>query len=219
MNEDPPPPASPKHSPAKSPHTSPVSRAKPEVVVVENGVEKDGNGETGAPSVSSEDTMETTTSEEKEETETNKAEPEGGWHAEKTVNGLMKKKHKCTGTCLTNYYEWAYNWNVVWIVLALILILLMRSGHNFAHVMTAAHVQNCDLIQSLFFFQKGNTYFSRFGFLAHKQFVKSVPGVVSLCINPAICFVYNLGSSFQLSEPHVYVAINSGFVKRDGECL
>ena len=49
---------------------------------------------------------------------------------------------------------WAHNWIIVKIRFALSLILMIQSGHNFAHVMTALlswHVQNCDLMKPWFF--------------------------------------------------------------------
>ena len=51
------------------------------------------------------------------------------------------------GGCITNSL-WAHNWNLVKILFVLILILMIQSGHNYAHVMTAQlswHVQNYDL--------------------------------------------------------------------------
>ena len=48
---------------------------------------------------------------------------------------------------------WAHNWNLMQIIILVIMILIIQSGHNFAHVTTAQllwHVQNCDLIESLF---------------------------------------------------------------------
>ena len=48
---------------------------------------------------------------------------------------------------------WAPNWYLAHIVFDLVVVLMTKSGHNFAHVTTAQlswHVQNCDLIWSLF---------------------------------------------------------------------
>ena len=53
-----------------------------------------------------------------------------------------------TGTHFTKGL-WAHNSNLVKILVALILILMILSGHNFAHAMAAElswHVQNYDLI-------------------------------------------------------------------------
>ena len=47
---------------------------------------------------------------------------------------------------------WVHTWNIVNILFIVIFILMIWSGHNFAHVMTAMlswHVQNWDLIGSL----------------------------------------------------------------------
>ena len=49
---------------------------------------------------------------------------------------------------------WAHDRNLVKIDFALILMTMIQSGHNFAHVTTTQlswHVQNYDLIWSLFF--------------------------------------------------------------------
>ena len=67
-----------------------------------------------------------------------------------------KNKHRVTTVTRTHLTKGlgAYHSNFVWILLAIILILMIQSGHNFAHVMTVKlswHVQNCDLITSLFF--------------------------------------------------------------------
>ena len=65
------------------------------------------------------------------------------------------------------------------ILFAQILILLIRSSHNFAHVMTAQlswYVQNYDLIGSLYY-AKTTFFFTRFGLWAHKPFVKWVLGL------------------------------------------
>ena len=48
--------------------------------------------------------------------------------------------------------SWAQNWNFVKTYVTLTQYIMLRSGHNFAHVMTAVlawHVQICDLIGSL----------------------------------------------------------------------
>ena len=50
------------------------------------------------------------------------------------------------GTCFTNNL-WAHNRNLVKINVVLFWKIMMRSGHNFAHIMTAKllwHVKNCD---------------------------------------------------------------------------
>ena len=67
---------------------------------------------------------------------------------------LMYCHHCCVlsayGTHFTKSFS-AHDWNLEKILFALILII--QSGHYFAHVMTAQlswHVQNCDLIGLLF---------------------------------------------------------------------
>ena len=52
------------------------------------------------------------------------------------------------GTYLTEGL-WAHNWNLTKITVSIILILMIKSGHRFAHVMTALlswHMQSCDLV-------------------------------------------------------------------------
>ena len=71
----------------------------------------------------------------------------------------------------------AYNWILVKITFASILILLIHSGHNFAHVTTAQllwHVQNYDLIRSLFFMQEQHIFLD---YELFKQFVKWVSDI------------------------------------------
>ena len=49
---------------------------------------------------------------------------------------------------------WVHKWNLVKIIFNCFMILMIQSDCNFAHVTTAQlswHVQNCDLIWSLFF--------------------------------------------------------------------
>ena len=79
---------------------------------------------------------------------------------------------------------WAHHWNLVKILFALILIFMIQSSHNFAHATTAGlswHVQNYDLIGSVFFMEELLVFillffFRKFGIWAHKLFVKWVPG-------------------------------------------
>ena len=78
------------------------------------------------------------------------------WHAWK-MNGITD--------CVTQDL-WAHNWNLAKNFVIIILIIMLQSSHNFAHAMTAQlswHVQNCDMIGSLFFCIRATNIFVRFG--------------------------------------------------------
>ena len=69
--------------------------------------------------------------------------------------------------------------------LALILIWMIQSGHNLAHGATAqlsCHVQNCDLIESLFFMKMQGIFLQDFRVWAYKPFVSyCVAGNNGMC--------------------------------------
>ena len=81
-----------------------------------------------------------------------------------TVSHIIQcpyRQHHPQGTHFTKAL-WVYYWNIVQIISAIIMILMIKFGHNFAHVTTALlswHVQHCDLIWSLFFKQKKHEIF------------------------------------------------------------
>ena len=57
---------------------------------------------------------------------------------------------------------WVYNWNIVKIPFVLISLIMIQSGNNFAHAMTAElswHVQNSDLIIQLLFIQEQHVFY------------------------------------------------------------
>ena len=59
---------------------------------------------------------------------------------------MLCRHNVCCRSCFTSGL-WADNWNLENILHALILILMVQSGHNFAHATTAEllwHVQYCD---------------------------------------------------------------------------
>ena len=73
---------------------------------------------------------------------------------------------------------WAHNPNLVKLCTVLIWNLMIRSGHNFAHAMTAQllrHVQYCGLIGSLKIKIRSTRSFTRFQLWAHKPCVKWIP--------------------------------------------
>ena len=66
---------------------------------------------------------------------------------------IMRKSHEIdfniTGTHFTKGL-WAQNWNIVKMFLVVFNILIIQSGHKFAHVTTARlswHVANCELMR------------------------------------------------------------------------
>ena len=73
---------------------------------------------------------------------------------------------------------WAHNWNLWQFVSVLILIIIIWSGHNFAHAMTAElswYVQKCGLIRGLYFCITAMFILEKFGLWAHKKMVKRGP--------------------------------------------
>ena len=86
------------------------------------------------------------------------------WGFLRCIRGQWSGDHSTKGL-------WAYNWNLIKIICDLNVILIIQSGHNFAHVTTAVlswHVQNCDLMGSVIFEVKATWSFQRFGLWAHK---------------------------------------------------
>ena len=101
-----------------------------------------------------------------------------------------------TGTHFTDG-SWAHNWNCVIFSFALILILMIQSGHNFAH---ATAVQ---LIGSLFFKSKHMSFMS-FGLWAYKFFVKCIPGLIhSMNYDGVFCFTALLAASWCCWDPGI----------------
>ena len=67
------------------------------------------------------------------------------------------------------------------------LILMVQTGHNFAHVTTAKllwHVQNCYLISPLFVMSK-NLLYARFELRANKPFIKWDAAGLRYCFYPS----------------------------------
>ena len=87
-------------------------------------------------------------------------------------------------------------------VFALIFILMIQSGHKFTHVMTiqmSLHVQNNDLIWSLFSIWAQGLFLTTFCLWAHKLFVKWFQAYhgkhqVSLAYLSISCTIYNISS-------------------------
>ena len=86
--------------------------------------------------------------------------------------------------CLGNQWSisqtalWAHNPNFLKVHVAVMWKLIIQSGHNFAHAMTAElswHVQNCDLVGLPESKLEQKNIFARFQFWAHKPFVKWTP--------------------------------------------
>ena len=69
----------------------------------------------------------------------------------------------------------AHNWNLMQIIIVVIMIMIIQSGHNFAHVTTAQllwHVQKLWPDWIIIFKVRTACIFTRFGIWAHTHFMK-----------------------------------------------
>ena len=99
------------------------------------------------------------------------------WKKSRYVSLWKRNLAQCELTMIT------FSWQRLFFII--ILFLVMKSGHNFAHVTTVQlswHVQNCDLIGSLLFKYLATCIFARFVLWVHKLFVKWVSCVTKASV-------------------------------------